>query len=640
MNILKTFQAQLQRPIAAGSKYLAEIDGLRFVAIFLVAIQHLSERIVRNSPVEFSIPIKDDAFAFLISRGTVGVFLFFAISGFVLAMPFGKNTPLSIKGLKTFYGRRLTRIEPPFVLWMTVFALVLVFKNSYTLAEIVPHWLASVTYTHWLFFGKYSVINPVAWSLEIEIQFYLLAPFLATAYFSIKNKKYRRGGLVAFMVAYIFLEWAMGWLHFPMKATLLGRLPNFLIGFLVADLYINDWKTAPSVKPVFAGISGFLKTIKWDFIALIALLTMCYTWTEELGKTLIFHFSLALLMISGFKSHFFRIFLSKKNIAAMGGMCYTIYLIHLPLLEVWSRLTAKLVFTNSYTVTLLWQSAVVLPIIFFISALFFIVSEKPFMKHDWYLSVNLKNSFSMTYKKVLKLTTFILALFFVSNTFAQTDVDLDSTTAKTIRLRPLSILTDLALQNSPSIQANAIDVARQTLTYKVQKNSWTDLVNIQAMTMYGNGSLLDAADNGTATRYILSDRKSLNTNISVGFRVSAGDLVTRGTKAEIQKVQVERLKAEKGMLEQHLKEVILVLYTQLELSLKKIKIKAEAVENQKVALAISEKYFKEGNLQPSEYSTILAKVSNAEEQYEDIKAETKKLQLMLKNLVNAPIFER
>lgn len=633
MSILKTFQAQLQRPIASGSKYLAEIDGLRFVAIFLVAIQHLSERIVRNSPVEFSIPIKNDAFAFLISRGTVGVFLFFAISGFVLAMPFGKNKPLSIAGLKTFYGRRLTRIEPPFVLWMSIFTLVLVIKNSYSLAEIAPHWLASITYTHWFFFGKYSVINPVAWSLEIEIQFYLLAPFLATAYFSIKNKKTRRVGLVLFMIAFILLEWAMGWLHFPMKATLLGRLPNFLIGFLVADLYINDWKTAPSVS------KGF-QSLKWDFIALIALLTMCYTWTEELGKTFVFHFSLALLMISGFKSHFFRIFLSKRNIAAMGGMCYTIYLIHLPLLEVWSRLSAKLVFTNNYAVTLLWQSAVVLPIIFFISALFFIVSEKPFMKHDWYLSVNLKSSFSMTYKKVLKFTTFILALFLVSNTFAQTDVELDSTTAKTIRLRPLSILTDLALQNSPSIQANAIDVARQTLTYKVQKNSWTDLVNIQAMTMYGNGSLLDAADNGTATRYVLSDRKSLNTNISLGFRVSAGDLVTRGTKAEIQKVQVERLKAERGMLEQHLKEVILVLYTQLESSLKKIKIKAEAVENQKITLAIAEKYFKEGNFQPGEYSTILAKVSNAEEQYEDIKAETKKLQLMLKNLVNAPIFER
>lgn len=242
--------------------------------------------------------------------------------------------------------------------------------------------------------------------------------------------------------------------------------------------------------------------------------------------------------------------------------------------------------------------------------------------------------------ELMRASVFILALFLVSNITAQTNIELDSTTAKTIRLRPLSVLTDLAVQNSPSIQANVIDVARQTLTHKVQKNSWTDLVNIQGMTMYGNGSLLDAADNGTATRYVLSDRKSLNTNISIGFRVSAGDLVTRGTKAEIQKVQVERLKAERGMIEQHLKEVILVLYTQLESSLKKISIKAEAVENQKITLAIAEKYFKEGNFQPSEYSTILAKVSNAEEQYEDIKAETKKLQLMLKNLVNAPIFEK
>ena len=174
----------------------------------------------------------------------------------------------------------------------------------------------------------------------------------------------------------------------------------------------------------------------------------------------------------------------------------------------------------------------------------------------------------------------------------------------------------------------------------VQKRSWTDLINIQVMSMYGNGNLLDATDTGSSTRYVLSDRRSLNTNVSLGFRVSAGDLVTRGTKADIQKVQVDRLKAERGMIEQHLREVVLVIYTELESALKKIKIKAEAVESQKVTLAISEKYFKEGNFQPGEYSTILAKVSNAEEQYEDLKAETKKLQLMLKNLVNAPIFEK
>lgn len=633
MSILKTLQNQLQRPIAVGSKYLAEIDGLRFVAIFLVVIQHLSERIVRNSPIAFSIPIKDDAFAFLISRGTVGVFLFFAISGFVLALPFGKNASISISSIKTFYLRRLTRIEPPFLIWMTVFALLLILKNSYSIAQIVPHWLASITYTHWFFFGEYSVINPVAWSLEIEIQFYLLAPFLATAYFSIKNQKARRIGLVAFMIAYILMEGYLGWLHFPMKATLLGRLPNFLIGFLVADIYLNKQKTTPS---------RLLRdrSVNWDIIAALSLLAMCYSWTEEVFKTLVFHFALAMVFISSFKSRFFHIFLTKRIIAITGGMCYTIYLIHLPLLELWSQMTTQITFTNLYAVTLFWQSVVVLPLIWLISALFFILLEKPFMKHDWFKSINLKNSFTMTYKKLLKLTALVCILFSTTNLVAQKDIELDSTTAKTLRLRPLSILTDLALQNAPEIKANTIDVARQTLSYKAQKRSWADLINVQAATMYGNGSILDATDNGSTTRYILNDRKNLNTNISLGIRVSAGDFLNRGTKADIQKIQIDRLGAERGMIEQHLKEVILTLYTQLELSLKKIQLKAEAVENQRIAMAMAEKYFKEGNFQASEYSTILAKVTSAEEQYEDVKAETKKLQLLLKNLVNAPIFEK
>ncbi len=630
MTILKSFYNCLQRPIAVGAKYLAEVDGLRFLAIFLVVIQHLSERIVRHASIDFSIPIKSDPFAFLVSRGTVGVFLFFAISGFVLALPFGKNTPLSKKTIKTFYLRRLTRIEPPFVIWMTVFAAVLVAKSSYSMAEILPHWLASITYTHWFFFQEYSVINPVAWSLEIEIQFYLLAPFLATAYFSFQNKVRRRMGMVALIIGYILIEGYCGWLHFPMKATLLGRLPNFLVGFLIADFYLNDWKNAPSVS----------KSVKWDIIAAAALLTMCYTWTEETVKTLIFNMALALLFVSAFKSRFFSAFLSIRNIAATGGMCYTIYLVHLPLLEAWSSLTAKWTITNIYAVTLLWQSIIILPIVWFISALFYILTEKPFMQHDWFKSINLKTLFSMTYKKMVKLTTFFSLIFLTTHLVAQPEIELDSTTAKTLRLRPLSILTNLALQNSPQIKANTIDEARQALAYQVQKKSWADLIGLQVNTIYGNGSVLDATGNGTTTNYLLSDRKNFSTNISLGMRISASDFLTRGTKADMQKVQIDRVRAEKEMIEEHLRETILVLYTQLELSLKKIQIRAEGVENQRMSFVVAEKYFKEGNYLPSEYSTLLSRIANAEDQYEDAKAETKKLQLLLKNLVKAPIFEK
>ena len=630
MTILKNFLNRLQRPIAAGAKYLAEIDGLRFVAIFLVAIQHLSERIIRHSPIDFSIPIKNDPFAFLISRGTIGVFLFFAISGFVLALPFSKSTPLSKKGIKTFYLRRLTRIEPPFVLWMTVFAAVLVFKNSYSVSQILPHWLASITYTHWFFFGEYSTINPVAWSLEIEIQFYLLAPFLATAYFSFQNKTKRRIGLVAFIMGYILIEGYCGWLHFPMKATLLGRLPNFLIGFLIADFYIYDWKNAPSVS----------RSIKWDVIAAFALFTMFYTWTEEVLKTLIFNFALALLFISAFKSRFFSAFLSKRNIAATGGMCYTIYLVHLPLLEAWSNLTAKWTLTHIYAVTLLWQSMVILPIVWFISALFYILTEKPFMKHDWFKPLSFKHIFSMTYKKMVKLTTLFSICFLTTHLVAQSDIELDSASVKTLRLKPLSVLTNLALQNSAQIKANLVDEARQTLAYQAQKKSWADLVGLQVNTIYGNGSVLDATGNGTTTNYLLSDRKNFSTNISLGMRISASDFLTRGIKADMQKVQIERVRAEKEMIEDHIREIVLTLYVQLELSLKKIKLRAEGVENQRMSFVVAEKYFKEGNYLPSEYSTLLSRIASAEDQYEDAKADTKRLQLLLKNLVKVPIFEK
>ena len=260
-----------------------------------------------------------------------------------------ESTPLSIKA---FYWRRLERIEPPYLIWMSFFALVLVAKSAYSLSTIFPHWLASVTYTHWFFFGEYSIINPVAWSLEIEIQFYLLAPFLALGYFNIKNRMMRLVLLIGFGIVLILIQGQLGWLHFPMKATLLGRLPNFFVGFLIADFYLNEWKT------------GFTKRYIWDFIAVISFITLCYSWTEETFKTLIFNLSLTLLFISAFKGYVFSTFLSKPWIAIIGGMCYTIYLTHLPILEGMMRLTAPLSISPIYGINLLIQMLVVLPILF------------------------------------------------------------------------------------------------------------------------------------------------------------------------------------------------------------------------------------------------------------------------------------
>ena len=379
--MFKFILQRIERPTPSGKKYLSEIDGLRFVAILLVILQHLSERLIRNFPLPFAVPVKQDAFAFLVSRGTIGVFLFFAISGFVLALPFA-NSANKIR-LKDFYLRRLTRIEPPYIIWLLIFSSVLIFKGTYSLSEITPHFLTSATYTHWFFYQEYSIVNPVAWSLEIEIQFYIVAPFIAKAYFSIQNLLKRRLILMVFIICYIFIMHYFGWLHFPMKATLLGRLPNFLIGFLALDFYL--FNTSVAFK---------LPKIIWDVVAPTLIIILCYTWTEELWKTIIFNIALLFLFISVFKSGYINKLIKNPWIAAFGGMCYTIYLMHLPLLEGIFKITSRIVLTHYYAINLLLQAIIALPIIGLCGILFYWGFEKPFMKMGWWKSIKLVSTIS------------------------------------------------------------------------------------------------------------------------------------------------------------------------------------------------------------------------------------------------------
>ncbi|MEO1418548.1 MAG: acyltransferase, partial [Bacteroidota bacterium] len=193
---LRSLPSGLSR-VTSGGKFIREIDGLRFLAILPVVIQHTSERTVRKLPEELASQ-GDTMGAFLTQNGGAGVFLFFVISGFILSLPFAK---MHLYGgskvkLKKYFGRRITRLEPPYIIWMTVFLLVVLIKGMYTFSEILPHYFLSLVYLHNAVFLKYSFINPVAWSLEVEIQFYLLAPLLTWIFFREKNVIRRRTFLI------------------------------------------------------------------------------------------------------------------------------------------------------------------------------------------------------------------------------------------------------------------------------------------------------------------------------------------------------------------------------------------------------------------------------------------------------------
>src|SRR5438132_61246 len=121
MNFFDRLYALFKRQTNTTS-FIPQIDGLRFLAIAMVLLYHINIFVTVKVPFHFTRPASDYWWMFqLLDSDRKGVFLFFIISGFILALPFARATRQKGKQvrLKDYYLRRLTRLEPPYLLAMT-----------------------------------------------------------------------------------------------------------------------------------------------------------------------------------------------------------------------------------------------------------------------------------------------------------------------------------------------------------------------------------------------------------------------------------------------------------------------------------------------------------------------------------------
>src|SRR3954465_349252 len=81
---------RLRRRTTSGA-YFPEIDGLRFLAIAPVVLQHLSERLYRALDLRGTLTEFDQYVHSLQPSGYLGVELFFVISGDILCAPLAKR---------------------------------------------------------------------------------------------------------------------------------------------------------------------------------------------------------------------------------------------------------------------------------------------------------------------------------------------------------------------------------------------------------------------------------------------------------------------------------------------------------------------------------------------------------------------
>lgn len=362
--------AHLSRETSSG-RFIPEMDGLRFVAIGMVILFHLSGYLTSKSNLHYTTPPQADWVGQTALVGFRGVELFFVISGFILALPFAahhmQGTP-RVK-LSTYYFRRLTRLEPPYFVTVLLLFLLAVLIQGKTAADLYPHLGASLLYVHSLVYGASSPVIGVAWSLEIEVQFYILVPLL-TMLFTIKNQRLRRSSLVALSLSLLAAQTLF--LHSARSSlSILGYLQFFLMGFLLADIYLNYWHGVPA------------RSLYWDAAALAGW-PLLFVVLRVPGLThWVFPFVILLLYCAAFRGVLSNYFFTQPWITAVGGMCYSIYLIHYDVISLVGRFTRRISFGHLYWVHLLIQLVLVGSAILVICGLYFVMLEKPCMRRGW-----------------------------------------------------------------------------------------------------------------------------------------------------------------------------------------------------------------------------------------------------------------
>jgi len=361
----KSFLEKFRRITSSGF-YLPQVDGLRFVAIFMVVcIAHIPNFI--NQKIFSGSFVTGYWWQFSLD-GVFGVQFFFIISGFVLGHHFAKKFIHNNEkaDLKNYYLRRLTRMEPPYLLALIIFFIALVFiVRKYEFAELFPHFIASFFYVHNEIYHQHSYIMPVAWTLEIEIQFYILAPLIGLLY-RLKKRELRWGIFLILIIASSYY-----WFNVWYGMHVFKFLHYFLCGMLIADLYVEKIKfPGPTWTGFIIGIASLI---------LLPFIIGYYSTSGYIIKYIL----MILLFYTALTNKWLIKIFSFAPIAIIGGMCYSIYLIHEQVMSATGRLLKFINIGNAGLYFILSYLLLVM-VVLVISAIYFKFVEQPCMKKDWW----------------------------------------------------------------------------------------------------------------------------------------------------------------------------------------------------------------------------------------------------------------
>lgn len=353
---------------APKGTYLAFADGLRFIAVSLVVLAHLGGYFEQAYSSAYSNP----ALVILkpiFKNGHRGVDLFFVLSAFIIGYYAlrHKETHQKNQPLAHFYHRRFYRIYPPFVIVM-----VLIFIGNvwlipqYTFTELAPSLFSTLTYTYKILshFKQLPELCNVTWTLEIEIQFYLLFPLLGLLY----SRPPLQRRLIMFFGSLLF-EFVHQTALIPF-VTVFDYMPLFLAGLLFADLYHSKSRIF-ALNPSF----GFS-------VILLLFLAIILPDTNVMESTFLrYAYPYIILFFFGLSSQNSILLRLLENswVCIFGGMCYSIYLLHTTIISLFHKLIGEQTYFNNPPIDSVCWLGSNLILIILTSSIFYYFVEKPFM---------------------------------------------------------------------------------------------------------------------------------------------------------------------------------------------------------------------------------------------------------------------
>jgi len=357
--------------VKSGVK-LAGFNALRGLAAILVFVFHFWG-LARMGDVSLGGVDLTNFF----DSGHVGLDMFFALSGFLIFRSIYRN------GVnRQYFLRRLLRIAPIYYFSIIV---VLIFLTPEGLTTVAGMW---DVLSHALFVQSFSIdtyygINPVLWSLSVEMLFYLFLPL----FFLLSGRKGWRillGICVMLGISYFYRNY-MNNFHEVWNSTqrmiytenFVGRLDQFAWGMLASFLVLKGEGLSVAWRKILNFVS--LPLIVIGFVGIYLGMDAFHVYKSSFRDIyflqMFLHSLIALsasMVMFGFAyaSKWFQFLVGNRVVGYAGMISYSFYIWHFVISEQVVKLE----------VSLLWKFVISFVLISLFSSVTYYLIERPFLK--------------------------------------------------------------------------------------------------------------------------------------------------------------------------------------------------------------------------------------------------------------------